>query len=96
MNNTDIQIYNESLGVDGTFPELLNLCYRYDSDYSDEALAFIASQASLYGFDPSIPNLLLKQRKNNKDGRLPYEQLKLDKLVYGKVGYEETMEYGEV
>lgn len=96
MTNDTIQIYNPSLGVDGTIPQLLDLCYRYDSDYSDEALAYIAQQASLYGFDPSILKFLIAQRHNEKDGRLPYEQLKLDKLVYGKIDYEETMDYGEV
>ena len=27
---------------------------------------------------------------------LPYEQIKLDKLYYGKISFGETMEYGEV
>ena len=96
MNNDTVQIYNAELDVDGTIPELLDICYRYDSDYSDEALAYIAEQAAAFGFDPSIPNLLLKQRKNEKEGRLPYEQLKMDHIRGGVIGYEETMEYGEV
>ena len=96
MNNDEIKIYKPELGVDGTIPQLLDWCYRYDSDYSDEALDYIAEQAKALGFDPSVPRILIAQRHNEKSGRVPYEQLKLDKLVYGNIGYEETMDYGEV
>lgn len=96
MSNEEIKIYKPELGVDGTIPQLLDWCYRYDSDYSDEALDYIAEQAASLGFDPSVTQLIKKQRHNEKPRRLPYEQMKLDKLVYDKIGHEETMEYGEV
>ena len=96
MTNEEIQIYNPDLGVGGTIPELLDWCYRYDSDCSDVALTYIADQASSLSFDPTVPQLLIKQRHNEKEGRLPYEQIKLDHVRGGVIGYEETMEYGEV
>lgn len=34
----DTSFYNLSLGINGTIDQLLNWCYRYDKDYSDEAL----------------------------------------------------------
>ena len=43
-----------------------------------------------------MPKLIISQRKNEKPGRIPYEQLKLDKKVYEKIDFEETMDYGEV
>ena len=96
MTNAEIKIYRPDLGVDGTIPELLDWSYRYDKDYTNEALAYIAEQAKSLGFDPSVPKLIISQRKNGKPGRIPYEQLKLDKKVYEKIDFEETMDYGEV
>lgn len=75
MNNDEIKIYKPELGVDGTIPQLLDWCYRYDSDYSDEALDYIAEQAKALGFDPSVPRILIAQRHNEKSGRVSYEQL---------------------
>ncbi len=96
MNNENIRVFNADLGIDGTIPELLDWSYRYDSDYSDDALDYIAKQAETLGFDPSVPRLIKLQRHNEKPGRMPYEQLKLDKLIYDKIDCEETQEYGEV
>ena len=49
MENTDIQIYNEALGLDGTISELTDWAHRYDGDYSDEAIDEIAHQAEALG-----------------------------------------------
>lgn len=101
MDNNEVRIYNEELGLDGTIAELIDWAYRYDGDYSDEALDEIAKQAKILGLPEekaTIPTLvkLDRQRTARKDGTLPYEQLKLDRLIYGKISYSSTQEYGEV
>ena len=100
-NPQDYEIYNEELGLDGTMGQLIDWAYRYDSDYSDEALAEISRLAGEYGMeekDIRIPLLVLagRNREKRNDGTLPYEQMKLDRLRGGKISFEETMDYGEV
>jgi hypothetical protein len=96
MDFSEIKIYCKELDVDGTVPEMLDKCYRYSDKYSDDALQFIADKAKEYGFDNRIPLLLLSQRTNVYEGRLPYEQMKLDRLRGGKISHSETASYGEV
>ncbi len=95
----DIFYYPE-LGINGTLDELLDWAYRYDSDYTDEALKMIADIAKGCEYDPEykIPLLVIADRRRQKEQpeTLPYEQMQLDKLVYGKIGYSETKPYGEV
>ena len=45
-----------------------------------------------------IPGLVLQARKREErnDGTLPYEQMKLDQIIYGKICFGGTKEYGEV
>ena len=40
----ELHIYNEPLGIDGTISQLIDWAYRYDDDYSDEALDYIAAK----------------------------------------------------
>lgn len=101
MDKSDIRIYNADLRLDGTIEELINWSYRYSDDYTDEALDEIARQAESLGLPKEkslIPALVKLDRKRtaDKDGTLPYEQIKLDKLYYGKISFGETTEYGEV
>lgn len=94
----DLRIYNEILKIDGTISQLIDWAYRYDSDYSDEALDYIAAKAKELGVSEEkylIPTLVKKGRNRNDD-TLPYESMKLDKLRGGSIGYSETKEYGEV
>lgn len=98
---TETRIYNKELGLDGTIEELIDWAYRYSDDYSDEALDEIAAKAREFGFPKEkamIPTLvkLDRQRAERKDGTLPYEQMKLDRLHGGLVSYSSTEEYGEV
>ena len=97
----ELRIYNEPLGIDGTISQLIDWAYRYDSDYSDEALDYIAARAKEFGVAEEkclIPILvkLDRQRTAKADDTLPYESMKLDKLRGGNIGYSETKEYGEV
>ena len=101
MNATEIEVYNKDLGLEGTMSQLIDWCYRYDGDYTDEALKEISRLAKEYGMpesDQQIPILVMKDRQRTEkcDGTLPYEQMKLDRLRGGKIGYEETKDYGEV
>ena len=101
MDKSDIRIYNADLGLDGTIEELINWSYRYSDDYTDAALDEIARQAETLGLPKEkylIPTLVKLDRKRtaDEDETLPYEQIKLDKLYYGKISFGETMEYGEV
>lgn len=103
MVKEEVKFYVPELGIDGTMPQLIDWCYRYDGDYTNDALERIAELAESYGFDPSVPRLVREQRiqtqKAKDEGveRIDYEQLKLDKLVYGKIiGIEESMSYGQV
>ena len=101
MNTGDIRIYNPELEIDGTLNELIDWSYRYDGDYTDEALTEIHKQALALGMPEekaSIPLLVRdgRHREERKDGTLPYEQMKLDKLIYEKISFSETKEYGEV
>ena len=41
----DGNIYNKQLKIDGKISQLIDWAYRYDSDYSDEALSEISNQA---------------------------------------------------
>ena len=98
---TETRIYNKELGLDGTIEELIDWAYRYSDDYSDEALDEIAAKGREFGFPEEkamIPTLvkLDRQRAERKDGTLPYEQMKLDRLHGGLVSYSSTEEYGEV
>ena len=92
------RFYDSELGIDGTAPELVDFAYRYDGDYSDEALDKIGEFAASVGMPADkcmIPGLVKKAR-NRKEG-LPYESLKLERCVYGKIiGLSETTPYGEV
>ena len=101
MNNEEQHIYNEPLKIDGTISQLIDWAYRYDDDYTDEALDFIAAKARELGVEEEkclIPTLvkLDRQRTARNDDTLPYESMKLDKLRGGNIGYSETKEYGEV
>ena len=100
MDIDNIRLYDKKLGIDGTIAELIDWAYRYDRDYSDEALLKIADEAAVYDKEKArIPRLVVKdrQRKAKNDGSLPLEQLRLDKLVYGKIlGCSELKDYGEV
>lgn len=98
---TETRIYNKELGLDGTIEELIDWAYRYSDDYTDEALDEITAKAREYGYPEEqalIPTLvkLGRQRAERKDGTLPYEQMKLDRLHGGLVSYSSTEEYGEV
>lgn len=98
MRNEDIKFYEPELKIDGTIEQLIDWSYRYDDDYSDEALKFIhekAKELNLPEEKSEIPALVLKARRR-KEGTLPYENMKLDKLIYGKVSFSETMPYGEL
>jgi len=80
---------------------LIDISYRYDGDFSDEDLSEIASMAETAGVPKDkavIPELvrLARVREAKEDGTVPYEQLKLDHLVYGKIGESWTMPYGEL
>jgi hypothetical protein len=101
MTNEDIQIYNEDLGLDGTISQLIDWSYRYDSDYTDEALLEISKQAKELGLPKEkyrIPELVLKDRIRSKENpdTLPFEALQLNWLIDGKISFSETKEYGEV
>ena len=94
----ELHIYNEPLKIDGTITQLIDWAYRYDDDYSDEALDFIAAKAKELGVEEEkamIP-ILVKIGRNRDTDTLPYESMKLDKLRGGNIGYSETKEYGEV
>ena len=91
----DIRIYNQELGLDGTIDQLVDWAYRYDSDYSDEALEEISNQAKAIGYPGYLIPVLVKEDRNRKEG-LPYEAMKIDKLRGGKISYSSTEEYGEV
>ena len=94
--------YNLSLGINGTIDQLLNWCYRYDRDYSDEALKKISEIAQdadwLSKERKMIPLLVLRarQREEKGDGTLPYEQMKLNYIMDGTISFSETKDYGEV
>ena len=72
MDNKEIKIYNADLGLDGTIEELLDWAYRYDSDYTDEALDEIAEQAKALGLpeeQDTIPVLVQNGRNRSEDTR---------------------------
>ena len=105
MNKTDIRIYNEPLDVDGTIAQLIDWAYRYDSDYSDEALDYISARAESLGLpqeQAAIPVLVKLARHRDSENKttgnhsLPYESMKLDKIRGGKISYSATAPYGEV
>ena len=101
MTNEDIQIYNKELDLDGTISQLIDWSYRYDSDYTDEALLEIAKRAKELGLPKEkyrIPELVLKDRRRSKEkpDTLPFEALQLNQLIDGKISFSETKGYGEV
>lgn len=96
-----VRIYNKDLGLDGTIEDLLDWCYRYSDDYSDEALDEIAAKARDFGFPEEqamIPVLvkLDRHRMAENSKTLPYEQMKLDRLHGYNIGAESQEEYGDV
>ena len=94
----ELRIYNESLKIDGTISELIDWAYRYDDDYSDDALDYIAAKAKELGLPEEkaiIPTLVKKARQRTVD-TLPYESMKIDRLRGGSISFSETKEYGEV
>ena len=99
MKKEDVHIYDSSLGLDGTIPQLVDWSYRYSEDYSSEALLRISQYAQLYGFAEKfvqIPLLVKAAREREKSPEmLPYEQMKLDYLVNGMISFSRTMPYGE-
>ena len=88
MEKENTRIYKPELGIDGTIAELIDWSYHYDGDYSDEALDEICSAARSLGLpeEKCIIPLLVRKDRNRKEG-LPYEQMKLDRLIYGKIGW---------
>ena len=101
MTKEEIQIYNPDLGLDGTIEQLLDWSYRYDQDYSDEALLEIGRRAKELGLPKEkyrIPELVLKDRIRSKEkpDTLPFETLQLNQLIDGKISFSETKDYGEV
>ena len=99
MNAKNNQIYNPLLGLDGTIGELINWAYRYDGDFTDEALLEISRIAKSYDLpEYKIPLLVIDSRKREKEepDSLPYEDMKLSKLTGGNISYSEKKDYGEV
>ena len=97
----ETKFYDERLGIDGTIDQLIDWAYRYDEDYSNEALEMIASLAASYGADSQkarIPLLVLRDRERQKrnDGTLPYENMIIDHILNGSISFSETKDYGEV
>lgn len=94
----ELHIYNEPLGIDGTITQLIDWAYRYDSDYTDEALDYISSQARSLGLpeEKAIIPTLVKKARQRTDDTLPYESMKIDRLRGGSISFSETKEYGEV
>ena len=97
----EISVYNDELDLDGTMGQLIDWCYRYSETYTDEALEEVARLAKAYNMPDEkqrVPILVLQDRNRTKkrDNTLPYERLKLDKLVNEKVSFSETMPYGDV
>ena len=97
----EIRVYNAALDLDGTMGQLIDWCYRYSETYTDEALEEVARLAKAYNMPDAkqmVPILVLQDRNRTKkqDNTLPYERMKLDKLVNGKVSFSETMPYGDV
>ena len=93
-----VMIYEPEHGLKGTIEELIDWAYRYSTDYSDEALERISALAKSFGLPEEkymIPIYVLKARKRNED-TLPYEQMKLDWILYEKISFSESKEYGEV
>lgn len=98
MNKEKMEYFIPELNIEGTMKDLLDWSFKYDSEYSDEALEFIRDQAKALGFAEEkymIPELVRLSRAR-KPGTLPYEKIKLDKLIYGKISFSSTEKYGEV
>ena len=91
-------IYNEPLRIDGTITQLIDWAYRYDDDYSDDALDYIAAKAKELGLpeEKAIIPTLVKKARQRTDDILPYESMKIDRLRGGSISFSETKEYGEV
>ena len=90
----DFEVFNEKLGLNGRVSQLLDWAYRYSDDYSDEALREIARLAKEYGWPEEkylVPILVLKGRNREKAAKktMPYEQMKLNHLLGGKISHEE-------
>lgn len=87
-------IYEPQLGLEGTIPELVDWANKYTSDYSDEALVRISELAKIYGKEEKlikIPLLLKDERKREYESSdsvgTPYERMKIDYLLFGRIGY---------
>lgn len=94
----ELHIYNEPLRIDGTITQLIDWAYRYDDDYSDDALDYIAAKAKELGLpeEKAIIPTLVKKARQRTDDTLPYESMKIDRLRGGSISFSETKEYGEV
>ena len=94
----ELHIYNEPLRIDGTITQLIDWAYRYDDDYSDDALDYIAAKAKELGLpeEKAIIPTLVKKARQRTDDILPYESMKIDRLRGGSISFSETKEYGEV
>lgn len=64
----EIKIYNPELGLDGTIDELLDWAYRYDKDYTDEALDEIARLAAEQNHEKAEVPVLVKLDRSRTEG----------------------------
>ena len=96
MDKENIRFYDADLGIDGTIPQLLDWSYRYDDDYSDEALQYIVEKAEMLGFDARVPKLILAMRRNARQNRLCFEQMQIDYIRDGRISFSETTGYGDL
>lgn len=85
-----IKIYDNTLGLDGTIPQLIDWANRYTDDYSDSALQTISNMAKVHGFgikESTIPLLLIEERRYENDDTLKsaYARLKIDHLLGSKI-----------
>ena len=71
----ELHIYNEPLGIDGTISQLIDWAYRYDDDYSDEALDYIAAKARELGVEEEkclIPILVKLTGRERPKTMIPF------------------------
>lgn len=101
MKKEEMIVYDQKLGINGTIPWLVDTAVRYSGDYSDEALDMISRRAQELGFDRDtvrIPQLVkaARQREKRIPATLPLEEMQIDRLRGGKIGFSETEDYGEL
>lgn len=101
MEKEDMVVYDGRLGINGTVPWLVDTAVKYDDDYSDEALEAISGWAKKLGFGQDMIRIPLlvkaaRHRRMTAPDTLPLEDMQIDKLRGGKIGYSETKDYGEV